>query len=355
MSARRLTASLMGLILASSACSSEEPKDNNSSTNTGAPIGGSTGVASNGGSSASSTGGTGSGNASGTTGANSGGGASTGSATSGSSSTGGANTGSTGTSGGVSTGSTGTSGGASTGTSTGSSSTTGGDDDAGTDPTTEKFSFFVTSLAAMRKHSGSKNGFGGDLRFGETGDGAGLRGADKLCTKIAEESMPGSGAKGWAAFLSTSTVHAKDRIGTGPWYDRLGRLVSQDLTALLKERPMGADTAIINDLPNETGAPNRAGSAEGANDDNHDTVTGSNADGTFSGGATCSDYTVATGTPGPMQGHSWPANSGKSWAKTHAAHGCVPGVNLVQNGGGSGDTIGAGGGYGGIYCFAKKP
>jgi hypothetical protein len=213
----------------------------------------------------------------------------------------------------------------------------------------------------MRKHSGSKDGFGGDLRFGETGDGAGLRGADKLCTTIAEESMPGSGAKGWAAFLSTSTVNAKDRIGTGPWYDRTGRLVAQDLTALLKDRPTGADATIINDLPNETGAPNQAGSAEGGNDDNHDTVTGSNADGTFANGTdTCSDYTSITtataGVKGPMCGHSWPAqSSGRGWAKAHEARGCRPGVNLVQNGPGSGDTIGAGGGYGGIYCFAKKP
>jgi hypothetical protein len=212
----------------------------------------------------------------------------------------------------------------------------------------------------MRKHSKSQNGFGGDLRFGETGDGAGLRGADKLCTTIAEESMPGSGAKGWAAFLSTSTVNAKDRIGTGPWYDRMGRLVAMNLTGLLRPRPMGADPTIINDLPNETGVANKEGSAEGANNDNHDTVTASNADGTFNAeNGNCSDFTVATGAKGPMQGHSWPRSgsggSGDGWAQAHAARGCVPGVNLVQNGAGTGDTIGAGGGYGGIYCFAKKP
>ena len=42
--------------------------------------------------------------------------------------------------------------------------------------------------------------------------------------------MPGSGAKGWHAFLSapaTATarqVNAIERIGSGPWYDRIGRL-----------------------------------------------------------------------------------------------------------------------------------
>src|SRR6185436_17897407 len=88
----------------------------------------------------------------------------------------------------------------------------------------ERFSFFVTSLASLRKLSGSQSGFGGDLRYGETGDGAGLRGADKICAAIAELSMPGASAKQWRAFLSAtaggangSAVNAIDRIGAGPW------------------------------------------------------------------------------------------------------------------------------------------
>jgi hypothetical protein len=87
-------------------------------------------------------------------------------------------------------------------------------------PTTDKFSFFVTSLKAMVELSKSENGFGGDLRFGETGEGAGLRGADKICTAIAEKSMPGNN-KTWRAFLSATKgadgqpVHAIDRIGEG--------------------------------------------------------------------------------------------------------------------------------------------
>ena len=44
--------------------------------------------------------------------------------------------------------------------------------------------------------------------------------------------MSGAGAKSWRAFLSTirggpdGPVHAIDRVGNGPWYDRLGRLVA---------------------------------------------------------------------------------------------------------------------------------
>ena len=229
----------------------------------------------------------------------------------------------------------------------------------------EPFSFFVTSLRAMQRLSGNEDGFGGDLRFGETGEGAGLRGADKICAAAAELGMPGASAKQWRAFLSTRTVNARTRIGEGPWYDRMGRLVAQNLTALLKERPEGAHQMIINDLPNELGMPNRAGSAENGNDDNHDTVTGTNTTGDWDGNETCSDWTsitaAATGTGGgmggngPRVGHSWPANSGRNWMQAHRAPGCAPSVSLVQTGAGSGTGIGNGGGYGGFYCFALTP
>ena len=69
--------------------------------------------------------------------------------------------------------------------------------------------------------------FVGNLRHGESGAGAGLRGADKICAEIAEASMPGAGKKGWRAFLSAADggagkpVNAIDRIGSGPWFDRL--------------------------------------------------------------------------------------------------------------------------------------
>ncbi|HYP98265.1 MAG TPA: hypothetical protein VER96_06300 [Polyangiaceae bacterium] len=210
--------------------------------------------------------------------------------------------------------------------------------------TTAHFSFFVTSLEAIRRESKNQNGYGGNL--------GGLAGADAICTRIAEASLAGSGAKGWKAFLSTSKENAIERIGTGPWYDRNDKLVASDTAGLLQERPNGMTT--INDLPNELGIPNRAGTGTGM-DDNHDTITGSNTQGKWDGGATCSDWTSASGSDGPRVGHSWPANSGKNWIQAHTAPGCEPSVALVQTGGGSGDGIGNGGGYGGFYCFALKP
>jgi hypothetical protein len=214
---------------------------------------------------------------------------------------------------------------------------------------TEPFSFFVTSLEAIRRESGSQDGYGGDL--------GGLSGADEICTRIAESAMEGAGAKGWRAFLSTSTENAIDRIGEGPWYDRVGRLIAEDLDGIRSERPAG-DPQIVDDLPNEMGVPNRAGTG-GGDDDNHDTLTGSNSDGEWDGGSTCDDWTSTTTSQGPRIGHSWPANSGQGWIQAHTAPGCAPSVNLVQGGGGGmqggGGGIGDSGGYGGFYCFALMP
>ncbi|NLW30726.1 MAG: hypothetical protein GXY77_04625, partial [Fibrobacter sp.] len=101
--------------------------------------------------------------------------------------------------------------------------------------TLEYFSFFLTSLQSLQELSGSQDGFGGDLRFGKTGPGAGLLGADSICQTIAEMSMPGSRVKKWRAFLSVehgpdgNQVDAIDRIGSGPWYDREGRLLAPDI------------------------------------------------------------------------------------------------------------------------------
>src|SRR4051794_20945724 len=111
----------------------------------------------------------------------------------------------------------------------------------------------------MQRLSGDQSGFGGDLRFGQAD---GLAGADEICRQIAEGSLPGSGKKTWHAFLSVtkdasgSPVNAIDRVGPGPWYDRLGRLIAMNPTDLAQTRPSGADPAILNDLPNEDGVPN---------------------------------------------------------------------------------------------------
>jgi hypothetical protein len=270
-----------------------------------------------------------------------------------------------------------------------------------------KFSFFVTSLANLQKLSGKDVGFGGDLRFNHTGQGAGLAGADSICQCLAEMSMPGSKVKKWRAFLSAkkgadgSQVDAIDRIGQGPWYDRLGKLVSSNIADLQNLRPASAEKVIKDDLPNEYGVPNHKPDPNKDVVDNHLTITGSDAKGrlyssTYATDATCADWTTndSTSTSHPRSGLSWsradmfgggmgggglgggglggggmggggmnmegmqdmgPQNH---WISYWSLPGCQAGYDLVESSGSGAagsKKIGAGGGYGGFYCFALEP
>lgn len=235
-----------------------------------------------------------------------------------------------------------------------------------------KFSFFITSLKIFQELSKSQNGFGGDFRFGETGPGAGLRGADKLCVTIAERSMPGSGNKGWRAFLSVTSdaygkqVNAIERIGQGPWYDRLGRVVAPTMADIKNIRPQNGDPTIRNDLPNEDGVPNHRPDPSVPAVDNHHVVTGSTTAGLLKGAsATCKDWTTSNGASEngrPSCGFAWPRTpsnltSGAHWMSTFDAPGCAAGVDINGSGGAPPGSIiiGGGGGYGSIYCFALNP
>jgi hypothetical protein len=225
----------------------------------------------------------------------------------------------------------------------------------------EPFSFFVTSLEAMQRLAGS-DGFGGDLRYGEED---GLKGADKICTEIAEDSMPGSSVKQWRAFLSVSEgpaggpVHAIDRIGDGPWFDRLGRTVAMTIEDLQNPRPRGADEEIVNDLPNEFGVPNHAPDPAMPPVDNHHVLTGSNQEGRLQGEtSTCDDWTSLEQSAGrPRIGFSWPAGGREHWISGQDEGGCGAGIMLEDRGGSNPDNpvVGSGGGYGAIYCFALEP
>ena len=72
--------------------------------------------------------------------------------------------------------------------------------------------FFVTSA----------NPKGGNL--------GGLAGGDAVCQSLAQAA--GAGGKTWHAYLSTSTVDAKTRIGNGPWYNFKGELIAQNVADL---------------------------------------------------------------------------------------------------------------------------
>jgi hypothetical protein len=217
-----------------------------------------------------------------------------------------------------------------------------------------KFSFFYTSVDAMKRLSGSPDGFGGDLRFGMP---TGLEGADKICQTIADGE--GFGAKTWRAFLSATQgpngvqVNAIDRIGEGPWYDRMGRTIALDKNGLLSDRPMG-DSAAIGDLPDEKGnGTMQLGTS-------YDAITGSNRFGMLYYASeprnTCMDWTSSTLVNVLVVcGHTWLSGGISNWIEAHPERSCLPGVSLASSGVADGSSIGAAGGWGGFYCFALTP
>ncbi|MBN1606743.1 MAG: hypothetical protein JW940_08920 [Polyangiaceae bacterium] len=256
-----------------------------------------------------------------------------------SSATGGSDTG--GRAGGTDTGGRAT-GGSATGGSAAGGAATGGSGTGGASDC-QPFSFFVTSYEAIKRESGSDDGFGGDL--------GGLAGADEICRKIAEFVLPCAGQKPWKAFLSTSNEDAIDRVGNGPWYDFMGRTVAKTKEDLASERPNNCDPAIVNDLPNEFGVPNHDPDGTGEVD-NHDMLTGSNAQGRYAGAqATCNDWT-SVGSGNPVVGHAWPEGPSRNWVSAYNAPGCAAGTFLGNS---SGRCVGCVAGYGGWYCFALTP
>src|SRR5207249_2823050 len=72
--------------------------------------------------------------------------------------------------------------------------------------------------------------------IGDGGNLGGLAGADAHCQKLA--AAVGAGDRTWHAYLSTQarpgqpSVNARDRIGTGPWYNFKGEMIAQDLAHL---------------------------------------------------------------------------------------------------------------------------
>ncbi len=176
-----------------------------------------------------------------------------------------------------------------------------------------------------------------------TADLGGLAGADQRCQDLAE--AVGAGAKTWHAYLSVELgpddqpVHAKDRIGTGPWYNAELVMLASDLADLHTKD--GDETVFLD----ETGAKINGQWADSPKPNEHDILTGSNKDGTLAVGKTCADWTSDDPALFAQVGHSdglGPNMSDdeqyRSWSSVHESGGCN-------------DTAPKGG-AGHIYCFA---
>ena len=137
------------------------------------------------------------------------------------------------------------------------------------------------------------------------GDGAslgGLAGADAHCQALAE--AVGAGKRTWRAYPSasagggTAAANARDRIGSGPWYNAKGVRAARNVDDLHSEsNNLGKETSL-----NENG---EVVNGRGDKPNQHDILTGSQADGTaFADGEdhTCRNWT-SNGEGSAQVGH----------------------------------------------------
>jgi len=191
-----------------------------------------------------------------------------------------------------------------------------------------QMSFFVTSV-------GSGNG----ANLG------GLAGADKQCQTLA--AAAGAGNRTWRAYLSAAArdgqpaVNARDRIGSGPWRNVKGEVIATSVADLHSDN---------NKLTKETALTEKGGMVNGVGDtpNQHDVLTGSQADGTLQpgdGDTTCGNWTSTAADGSGQLGHIDRVGrgaAGSSWNSSHPSRGCSQ-ENLVATGGA---------GY--FYCFATN-
>ncbi len=199
-----------------------------------------------------------------------------------------------------------------------------------------EMSFFITSVGP---------GNGANL--------GGLEGADRHCQSLAEAA--GAGKRTWRAYLSTQgtrlddpdVVHARDRIGAGPWYNAKGAMIAKNVddlhspnAKLTKETLLDEKGRMVN---GRTEKPNR-----------HDILTGSRPDGTAFppsppfGDMTCGNWTKGGDEGAAMTGHHDRAGPvGHPWASSwNSAH--------PSRGGCSQTALRSTGGDGLFYCFAEN-
>jgi hypothetical protein len=171
---------------------------------------------------------------------------------------------------------------------------------------------------------------------GNGADLGGLEGADSHCQTLAEAA--GAGEMTWRAYLSTQSEDARDRIGTGPWYNADGVLIATDVAELHSD---------ANAINKQTGLTETGEQVNGRGDspNRHDILTGSNPDGTAAE-QTCEDWT-ASAEGSAIVGHHDRIGlrddaPSKSWNSSHPSRGC------------SQEALQGTGGDGLLYCFAAN-
>jgi hypothetical protein len=200
-------------------------------------------------------------------------------------------------------------------------------------------SFFVSSTSPSANNDGNLGG---------------LAAADAHCNTLA--AAVNAVRTQWFAYLSTEgdpnnaadDVHARDRIGTGPWFNVNEAVFAADLDAIhtieteVIACPGGCPSACCDAraayllvkpadvlFRDENGNPIASG--------DRDILTGTNPDGTVAAGLTCGDWTSTMGGANVQVGHSdsnYGTQFSPSWNSAHA---------LSCNSGGSSGLV---------FCFA---
>jgi hypothetical protein len=178
--------------------------------------------------------------------------------------------------------------------------------------------------------------------LGKGGDLGGLAGADAHCQALAK--AEGAGDHTWRAYLSTmatkteSAVNARDRIGSGPWYNSGGVLIATNLAQLHSaESGINKENAVTERLDPVNGV--------GETPNVHDMLTGSRPDGTAFDGSedlTCGNWTSSSQGRARVGHHDrmGQGEGANSWNSAHVSRGCSQ-QNLQSTGG-----------AGLFYCFA---
>ena len=192
-------------------------------------------------------------------------------------------------------------------------------------------SFLGGSPAMAQTADAAMNFFLTSAGPGNGADLGGLAGADAHCEALAES--VGAAGRTWRAYLSTTAVDARDRVGDGPWYNARGIEIASSVDSLHGDNNLTKETQL-----DEKGA---VVNGRGDSPNRHDILTGSDADGTTTD-ATCDNWS-SSGDGSARVGHHDRTGGGDdptSWNSAHGSRGCSQ-SNLQGTGG---DGL--------FYCFA---
>jgi hypothetical protein len=179
-----------------------------------------------------------------------------------------------------------------------------------------------------------------------TGNLGGLEGADRICQDLA--AAVGAGDRTWRAYLSTQetegqpAVHARDRIGSGPWYNVNGELIAANVYDLHGDFERDRNNLIKSTAVDEKG---NLVNGRGDQPNQHDILTGSDSHGMawpVGEDRTCRNWTSDSADARGWVGHHDRQGGGTtSWNSAH----------LTRNGC-STEGLASTGGSGRFYCFA---